>query len=608
MCLKIWLLATAILAGAMSARAVEPNVVIEEMTQTVRLIPEKDGRTLKKVDDSMQFTFRANRVGATAHAIAYYDDFIKIDKASGGKTAYGPYFSDDIFFSDSKACLIAVELKKKGDKAKATLKRTFTKPEFFTRLFLPEAYNVEKKTVTIEIPTAMAGRFRIVERNLPEGKFTKHSESNGEKTIITYTLTDLETPTIFADAPSINKTAPQLLITGHFADTDEVYRYLRSYLPDNDPGAAAVESKAREITAGCATDADRIAAITDYVHETIRYVAVEHGEFGHRPDLPSEVMRKSFGDCKGSAMLLKTMFRAAGLDGRLAWVGSKNVTTKWSEAPDISSGDHMIAAVMTGDSLLFVDGTARHTRAGRIPSGLWGCEALVENGPRSCIVATIPRHGPDTEFKRDSLTLTIQPSGIIEASGVTVMSGSRAEGIRAIVADISPAKRGEFYNALFENILSGSHAEESQPVDSLDAVTIRGRSTLSAAVKKVGPEIYVDLNPAEQFGRMKFKTEKERKVGGVINGQNRIECILRLNVPDGHEISDLPADVHIDNEWISGDITTTGTNAGRTVERRFGLLVKNSLVPFESLEAYNLDINRLTRACASVIVLKEKQN
>ena len=38
----------------------------------------------------------------------------------------------------------------------------------------------------------------------------------------------------------------------------------------------------------------------------------EAGILGHKPDTPAEVLRKRYGDCKGMAILLRTLLKAQG--------------------------------------------------------------------------------------------------------------------------------------------------------------------------------------------------------------------------------------------------------------------------------------------------------
>ena len=584
----------------------EPNVVLEEVRHDIRFVAGRDGVTLKKIETSEQYTFRANRAAATANATAYYDDFINIDKATGGIVTYGSYFSDDVFFSDSKACIVTVSLKKAGAKAKALINSTYSKPEFFTGIFLPEPYDVERKIINIELPTAMAERYTFVPVNTDSTAYSRSAATHGDRTIVTYTFTNIKKLKVYSNSLSINHTAPRLRIQGHFADCDALYRYLRGYIDDTDPGAATVEAKAREITVGCTTDSARIAAITDYVHRTIRYVAVEHGELGQRPDLPSEVLRKSFGDCKGSASLLKAMLRSVGFDGRLVWTGTEHVATLWSEAPDVSSGDHMIAAVVDGDSILYIDGTASYTRAGRIPRTLWRREAMIEDGPDHCIIATIPAHGYDTEFRSDNLRLNIDSDGALLAQGEIVYSGALASSISAYEESTVPARRDELYNKLFAGALAGSHASGATLHHDIDRVTVTGTSRLSAAIKTIDGKTLVDLNPSSELSDYRIKLDDERNVPGYLGHLARRECTLSLAVPDHMDIADLPTTVEVENEWFKGSVATAGIDDGRSVERRFELYFKDTTIPLQSIKTYNADINRLVKACNAKIVLKEK--
>lgn len=590
--------------GILSRAAVEPNVVIEELNAYIRFVPDKDGSKVKEVNYDKQFTFRANRVAATAFAQVYYNDDIKI-KASGGEQSYGSYFSDDIFFSDSKSCLVAVELKKAGAKAKASISRTYTRPEFCTRLFIAENYKVEKKTITIELPANIAQRFKFIERNMPEGSYQKLIANKGDKVIYTYTIHDIAIPKSYDDGPSINKTMPQILVTGHFADITELYKFLRGYLPESDPGAETVAAKAREITAECSSDFERISAITDFVHSNIRYVAVEHGEFSHRPDLPSEVLRKRFGDCKCSAALLKAMFCAVGLDGRLAWVGSGDIATRWSEIPNISSGNHMICAIVGGDSIQYIDGTATHTPAGQYPRGIWRSEALIEDGPERCFIDTIPGHSSDIEYLSHDLNLAIAPeSGVLVSTGKIVFSGSYASMVKYMADNTAPAKRDGLYKSLYANALADSRVTDCDIEQTPTKVVLSGKAYVTTAIKKAGNETYVDLNPSTQISDFKIKTDEERNVGGSINGFEQ-RCDMRFYIPEGMAVADIPKDVHIDNEWISGKLISKLSDDGKSIERKFDISVKRNDIPFESLKTYNTDINKLIRACAAKIVLKE---
>lgn len=590
---------------AAAAPKTTPNVVIESKENVYKLIPSKDGKSLEKVEQTTQITFRANRAADSGIAVAYYNDDIKINKTSGGTAVFGPYFSDDVFFSDSKACLINVELKKAGATGKASYKCTHTKPEFFCNVIIPEIYNIENLTMTFEIPQSLSERFKIIEKNIAAEKMTRTEHRKGDNLIVTYTLKDIPRLKFLSNAPSINVTAPKLLILGHFCDENELYRYLRAYTQNDDPAAETVAAKAKEITEGCTSDFERIAAITDFVHNTVRYVAVEHGEFGHRPDLASEVLRKAYGDCKCSATLIKAMLKAVGIDGRLVWVGTESIQEKWTDVPNLSSGNHMIAAAFMGDSIMFIDGTAKYNPAGTIPISIQGQQAMIEDTPDKCLIATIPSAPASDNTCAEELAIRITPSGDLKIDGTITFTGMYLWDIKSIIADTPPAKRDEIYSKLFASAHTGAQTDEASYGQSDSSAVVTGKATLSGVIKKAGDEIYVDLNPDTDLASLKFDT-KNREIDGQLERTGMYKSSITLFIPDDTEIADTPKDITVDNQWFSGSITTKTAADSRSLTREYQFTAKEINVALSDLEKFNADIHRLNRACTAKIVLKSK--
>ena len=63
-----------------------------------------------------------------------------------------------------------------------------------------------------------------------------------------------------------------------------------------------------------ATSHDRlllIQSIVSSLHKEVRYTGVEFGESELKPQTPSEVLKRHYGDCKDKASLLVTMLRAS---------------------------------------------------------------------------------------------------------------------------------------------------------------------------------------------------------------------------------------------------------------------------------------------------------
>lgn len=590
-----------LLIGAIGlfARKDAPNIVIERLCDTYTLVAAADGSTLDHVDYTTEITFRALRVPGQAQALLYYNDDIAIEKVKGGVQSYGSYFSDDVFFSDSKACLVSVDLKKAGATATVSAKLKFKKPEFFDKIYLTEYYKIERAEVSFVIPRGLDERYRITARNMERtGGCESSEEQQGGKVVRRYVIADIPAAEREPYSPSFNIIAPQFAVRGHFADVDELYRYLYSYTTQTDPGAAGVADKAAGLVEGKTTEADRIAAIVDYVHNNIRYVAVEHGELGHRPDLASEVLRKNFGDCKGSAVLIRDMLRSAGIDSRLVWVGSSDINTRWTDEPALSSGNHMIAAVLTGDSILFVDGTSKYCRPGELPYGIQGRQALIENGPEKPLIADIPVLPARTNAVMQRYDMQLGADGRLDMQCSIDFTGSHRRAIISNVDATPPAKRREEYNRLLAVVAASKENARADYAVRGDTANLSGTVSRSGAVTKAGDLSYVDLNPLG-FGAPPRIDTDDRSCDARIGYPDFMRVDMTLHLPEGMAAGELPADFTTNNNWFDASLTTSYDASTRTLHRVLEFEVKDTGVPFDEITTYNSAVNALMRACKS---------
>ena len=602
---RIILSLAALFATVCGAGAANPNIVIQQLDYTYKFIPAKGGERLEKVEITENCTFRANRKEDTAQEVSYYDDStLKLNKITGGDVSYGLMFNDDIFFDDSKAALVNVDLKKAGATAKTSISKTYIKPEFFNKVFISEPYAVELASYTFELPASMESRFTFEPRNIDPAKIVESTERKGNKIIKRFTLKDLPEPKHFGDAPSRNICAPQIVVRGHFRDVDELYKYLLTYIDPTDPGASAVEAKAREITAGCSTDAERIDAITRWVHDNIRYVAVEHGEFSHKPDQPSEVLRKLYGDCKCSASLLAAMFRAVGLDGRRVWIGTTSIADNWTDNPSISSGNHMIACVMLpADSIVFVDGTATYSNPPLLPTGIQGRQALIENGPEHPLTAFVPLLPASSNTWKSDFTIAPDADGSLSANGSVTLTGTFNSSLLYTLRSTPPARRQEVLKDLLLRDINGKTATIASENPEFDSYTVSGTVNNIPRPKNVGSELYIDLNSLPDIAGLKYEL-KERTEPGEQTNNSIIDQSLSFMIPAGLTAVDIPEPVEIKNRYFTASVSTPLSPDGSLITRRAVIEKQRAIIPLSDLKAYNADIARLQRACSANIILK----
>lgn len=584
-------------------RAEDSNVVIDSRTEVFRFVVGKGDVLPSAVKHTSVTVYRAVKRPDTAVAYTFYNDDVSIKKASGGTTHYGSYFSDDVFYSDSKACLMELKLKGAGATAKATFETVYGKAEYFSGISLAEVYPTEAAVVKFVMPSSLAGIYEISVENMSDSLWVRSVETNGNETEIIYSIRNIPAVDDAPSAPSINVTSPSISVKGYFKDVDELYRYLYKFAMQPDPNPGTVNDMAARITAGCTTDSARIVAINDYVHSNIRYLAVEHGELGLAPDKPSEVLRKRYGDCKGSAGLLRAMLRAVGIDGRYVWIGTDAIPFDFTDSPMLSSGNHMIAAAMTGDSILYIDGTAKFNAVGHYPAGIQGRQVLIEDTPERCIVERVPVLPPN--INRRCVTVKYYDDGSQGVRGVYDETGTGVFGsiINEIITDMSGERRE---NALCAYVSAGKRGCQviSPEIESTGAGgRISAEMKVDGVARRFNNEIYVDLSPVISFRNM-IIDEKDRTVPVRLASLREYEFLMTYSIPVGYEVKSLPDPVIIDNKWMSVHAESFCDIDVGEICQRVKFTVKEREIPTDRLAEYNRDLKTVVKGLAVQAVLQ----
>ena len=129
-----------------------------------------------------------------------------------------------------------------------------------------------------------------------------------------------------------------------FKDWEEVGNWWGALAAEQAKVTPAIESKAKELTAGLSTDAEKERAIYQYVAMKFRYISISFGAGRYRPHSAGEVLANQYGDCKDKHTLFAALLKAAGIQaGPLSseWV---SVRFERSVSGAVQSRDHRLAA------------------------------------------------------------------------------------------------------------------------------------------------------------------------------------------------------------------------------------------------------------------------
>lgn len=371
-----------------------------------------------------------------------------------------------------------------------------------------------------------------------------------------YTLTAKDIPAFTEEKyiPSPLAVAPVLAVSGMAGDWHGLYRYLHSLVDTDIDNAPAASDLAQRLTAEIPQDDVKAKAdtIARWVRRNIRYVAIENGKYAFSPDRPDDVLAKRYGDCKGSACLIRAMLRAVGIDGRMVWIGTRDdVIGDWDALPSLGCGNHMIAAAILPDTVLYLDGTVRNAPDGFIPEAIIGAQALVENG-QDGLLLRVPDDEKSHGATRLSGTAAVAEDLRTMRGHMTMsVSGSRIP-LLSSINDVIQASRRDMY---LEDILTGGsrscHLDSLRTMHSADGAIIGIQASYrddGAVISGAGGnKLYINVSPLRSISLPLFDLP-QRRYNAKIPMADDAAADISIDIPDGYA-AEYAAPVEISTRW-----------------------------------------------------------
>ncbi len=603
--IEIWVVGCGMASAAelpLSADTTD-NVLIDEETHIYDLIV-KDGK-LDKVKCSTATILTARRAQGFADIITLYNDNVAVDKASapGTKPVYRAMESyGGIFYDASRVCALHIPIRP-DKKVKATVELTYKSPEHFDVVMLASPYHRRKTSVVINIPSAIARQFKVIPYNLPAGADLRcDSLKDGS---VRHTLLVEDFPAFKSDeeASHPGTEAPRLLIKGYFADVDELYDYLHSFVDDTDPDDKSVAELARELKARAPeSELALIDTIQKWVHQNIRYLAIEHGDYAIRPALPSEVIKRRSADCKGAAALIKALLRHNGIDGRLVWIGTKDrVAFTWDSVPILSSGNHMIAAAMLPpNTVVYLDGTSAGAPPGYVPQSLRGQCAMIEDGDKPFLAIV---DNDCSAVDRDTLTADFKVEGE-DLCGQIVRkeSGVMRSVVANIISDTDPQQARRTLGRFMK------YPKTNSEIDALDiefadhSIILKADIVECGALRNVGSKMLLDLKPIRNIFA-KQADLNSRKLPYCQPVPHEAVYIYNVALPKGCEPESLPTPFEVDDPFFKAYVRYE--YADGVITCRSMLVPMADMVDVDHLSARNATLKSIQRASDKMIVINK---
>jgi hypothetical protein len=595
------------LSCALSLSASNDNIVIQELVNEYT-IKDANG-AIAQVKNVETITFLAQRSADRAFAVTGYSDDIKIDKASasGSKAIYTKDEDEDILFSDAKICVLPIMLEP-NKAVKAVFQKTYTKPEQFCLVPLYSSYTIKHGKFIVRVPKSLSERIKVTPDNMP-ASMTLTRQETGSEVVYTVEGSNIEHYEREPLAPHISICAPHLRVYGQFRDVNELYRYLNSRINLDNAPHASVDSLARCLTAGKTSVYDKIDTIATWVQQNIRYIAIENGDYGIYPEKAEVVLHKRYGDCKGSASLIRSLLRSAGIDGRFVWVGTRDdIAGDWTDFPTLASGNHMIAAAVVNDSVIYLDGTMRYCPAGYVSPSLRGAQTIVENDANECLIGRVP----DMDITADTDSLTVELS--VTDDGVTGHLSRNLRGIMHVMFsqlyyDNKKTSQSSIVKSYlsypqkatisFSNINISDNAANSKL-----GTTIEADFKDSGSITRTASTLYLSAYPIKE-AFLDVLDLKERLRGVRVSMPLRFVATIKINIPDGYTAEAIPMQRSVQSKWFDCNISYNLADDGKSVVCNAEFYTKQRTADRSELEQWNSDYKKFTAANQWRLVLQK---
>jgi len=378
--------------------------------------------------------------------------------------------------------------------------------------------------------------------------------------------------------------------------------------------------KVNELTAGAKTELEKIHAIGHYV-QNIRYISIQIGLSrggGLRPHTAAEVFAKGYGDCKDKANLMRAMLKVIDITAYPVAIFSGDPTYVREEWASPQQFNHCIIAIKVSDAtqaptvvahaklgrLLLFDATDDDTPVGDLPQHEQGSLALLMAGDSGGLMR-MPITPPESNgFDR-------QIKGSLDADGS--ITANIRESFLGRTAAVSRSEYRQGNKQDFQKIIEGwiSRGATAAKVLSLEPKDNKaaGRFDLSVDFSAVGygqlmQNRLLVFKPAIVHRREGLALTNVKRQYPVVLKPLAFTETLRLKLPDGFEVDELPDAVKLDTAF--GSYTTTYVvKDGELVFTR-SLAQRAATIPTDQYQSVRSFYEKILAADQAPVVLARK--
>jgi hypothetical protein len=429
-------------------------------------------------------------------------------------------------------------------------------------------------------------------------------EKTAERDSTSFTLTDLEPPQREPRGPVLRDLLPVVWVRWHSPDGSRGFRSwadVARWAGDlSEPVMETMgDASARAQALRPAAPGNILAAIRaafEHAARDVRYVSIQLGMGGYRPEPPGQVEANRYGDCKAKATLLRALVHSWGLQTFSVIVATRSAGEVDPEVPTPAQFDHMIAAVALPPEIgpapwatvevpdvgrvLFLDPTASQGDAWDLSEEAQGTLALLVH-PTAPQLVRLPVQPPTASGGGRVLRGKIDARGALAEGRIEDRyTGTRAAEVRCYYAGASQQQHRDAVARDVQETIPGTTVADYR-IEGLQSFDLPVLEILDLRGGRVGKRIgeLLVLEPG-RLAPTPFEAlpAPPRRWPLRVGSPRRLEVEIVLDLPAELEPEALPAAASLDTAMISGQ-AAWGFEEGRLIYRRRADLMGGTIAP-----------------------------
>lgn len=517
-----------------------------------------------------------------------------------------------VFYDDSKEIAFTYPAMQKGVKTVVEYTRTCKDPKMMGKFFFDTYIPVEKAT------------YKIVYDN----EITINPQLFNDKNINISTekkrLSDLRSEMIFkastvekikfdVRSPSYNYLVSSVYCPVAYytmndgkkneviTTTENLHQWYRSFLKNLQENDDAIKELVKSIIAPQDSTMEKVTKIYYWVQSNIKYIAFEDGMRGLIPHSGNYVANKRYGDCKDMASIIVSMLKAADINAKYTWVGTRDLPYKYSETPSPITDNHMIATFTHQGIIYYLDATGQYTPIDMPTSMIQGKECLISLDNDTFTINKIPIITKERNIMTDSVNITLE-NGVVRGNGYVTLTGYAKVFNTYKLIKTNEKSIDDYVERLLEkgnNKFQMDNYETHNVGDLSTPINIDYSFSIPDYYRQVGDNIYVNLlldktmtDALIENRRVPLKSEYK-----YVN-----RSIVRLAIPSGFQITNLPKNVSNQDGNFGYKITYDMTESAIIVTKEF--YEDYLILEPADFNSWNQLILEYAKACRKSIVLK----